>query len=171
MRSLCLSLLLLSAVLVPAALVWAEAATPPDVARALIVHALREGACTLEGDGGAICVFSAVLMGGTPATQPVARETRRQALYVTVIAAPTPTGVLVLRATGHQERWAPAGERLAVSMVFLDLLHPEAAYGEAMTFVHRTELETSQRFTPSPEEIQGTLALLQAWFLAPRDVI
>lgn len=171
MRSLCLSLLLLSAVLVPAAPVWAEAATSPDVARALIVHALREGACTLEGDGRAICVLSAVLVGGTPTTHPVARETPRQTLYVTVTAAPTPTGVLVLSANGHQERWAPAGERITVSMVFLDLLHPDAAHGEAMTFVHRTELETSRGFTPSPEEIQSILALLQAWFLAPRDVI
>lgn len=169
MRSLCLSLLLLSATLLTAVPAPADDAGIPEARRALIVRALKEGACQPEGIA-VRCILSAILVQGVPTTRPVARETPRQALYVTVTAVPTPTGVLVLSARGHQEHWAPAGERLSVSMVLFDLLEATAS-GEILTFVHGTQLETPQAFTPSPEDIQATLDLLRAFFLAPRDLL
>lgn len=172
MRALCLSLLLLSATLLTAVPAPAANAAIPEPQRALIVHALKAGACQPEGDGRVICVLSVVLIDGVLTTRPVARETPRQAFYVTVTAVPTPGGVLVLSANGHQERWTGDGERLTLSMVFVDLLDPASAtYGEVITFVRGTEVETSQGFTPSSAEIQSTLQLLRVWFLAPRDLI
>lgn len=171
MRALCLSLLLLSATLLTAAIAPAANVDTPELRRALIIHALKAGDCQPEGDGRVICVLSAVLIDGVLTPEPVARETPRQALYVTVTAVPTPSGVLVLSANGHQERWAPAGDRLTLRLVFLDLLAEAAVFGETLTFIHGTELEASQGFTPSPEEIQATLELLRAFFPAPRDLL
>lgn len=165
MRAVYLSLLLLSAMLLPAAPAPAQAPAAPDIRHALIARALTAGACEPEGQMRR-CVLSAILVNGVRTAGPVDRATPRQAAYVTVEAIPTPAGLLLLSATAHQERWAPAGDRLRLWQVFLNLLTHDA-FGAVRLF-HGHVLEASQAFTPSPEDVSATLRLLDGLFLAPQ---